>query len=425
MNCSSKVQSVCQLIRRASHVTVMLQSDPLQKNVPDGTKRGFDNFAYEFSSQSELRAPPKAVSTATFKLLGLSSAQQAVETTLLALDGVLAVTWRVPGALVQVDFDSSATTTKEIAAHLRALGCGVEAAVQIKVDGMHCQSCVQTIEGRIGELPGVSWIRVSLEEGVAAVVFQPLVITQQELRDKMEDMGFSAALTSKETSGLSFWQRDPDMSIQTTTVWIAGMSCSSCVESIEGRISHMVGVKSVVVSLKEEKGTISFDPRLTEPEQLRAAIEDMGFDASLKGKGRLFQLFQFRSRFSFAFLFFKTPTHTSVCLKCFVLVAGMTCASCVANIEKHACLTVSVWPAGIISVLVSLMAGKAEVKYDPGVLSAPAVAQLIQELGFGAKVMEDNAGEQGKLDLTNNKVGQFQTPTCPTPHRRPISTYRS
>ncbi|XP_024144754.1 copper-transporting ATPase 2 isoform X1 [Oryzias melastigma] len=377
----------------------------LQKNVPDGTKRGFDNFAYEFSSQSELRAPPKAVSTATFKLLGLSSAQQAVETTLLALDGVLAVTWRVPGALVQVDFDSSATTTKEIAAHLRALGCGVEAAVQIKVDGMHCQSCVQTIEGRIGELPGVSWIRVSLEEGVAAVVFQPLVITQQELRDKMEDMGFSAALTSKETSGLSFWQRDPDMSIQTTTVWIAGMSCSSCVESIEGRISHMVGVKSVVVSLKEEKGTISFDPRLTEPEQLRAAIEDMGFDASLKEPERTTQNheksssgephLQPQTRTAFNRDSGPQTNSKTEVKKCFVLVAGMTCASCVANIEKHV-----LKHRGIISVLVSLMAGKAEVKYDPGVLSAPAVAQLIQELGFGAKVMEDNAGEQGKLDLT-------------------------
>ena len=41
------------------------------------------------------------------------------------------------------------------------------------------------------------------------------------------------------------------------------------------------------MSLKEEKGTVSFDPGLTDPEQLRAAIEDMGFDASLQGTARL------------------------------------------------------------------------------------------------------------------------------------------
>lgn len=50
-------------------------------------------------------------------------------------------------------------------------------------------------------------------------------------------------------------------------------------------------------------------------------------------------------------------------------------------------------------MLVSLMAGKAEVKYDPAVLNAAAVTQLIQDLGFGAKLMEDNAVTRGELNL--------------------------
>uniref|UniRef100_A0A3Q0T8L0 HMA domain-containing protein n=1 Tax=Amphilophus citrinellus TaxID=61819 RepID=A0A3Q0T8L0_AMPCI len=140
--------------------------------------------------------------------------------------------------------------------------------VQIRVDGMHCQSCVQSIEGQIGALKGVSHIQVSLQDKAAVVVFQPLVITQQELRDKIEDMGFD----------------ELNVSTETVTVWIGGMTCSSCVQTIEGRISQMTGVQFIVVSLKEEKGTITFDPSLTEPEQLRAAIEDMGFDASLQGR---------------------------------------------------------------------------------------------------------------------------------------------
>lgn len=51
-------------------------------------------------------------------------------------------------------------------------------------------------------------------------------------------------------------------------------------------------------------------------------------------------------------------------------------------------------------MLVSLMAGKAEVKYDAELLSAAAVTRLIEELGFGATLMEDNAVANGKLDLT-------------------------
>lgn len=51
-------------------------------------------------------------------------------------------------------------------------------------------------------------------------------------------------------------------------------------------------------------------------------------------------------------------------------------------------------------MLVSLMAGKAEVKYDSEVMDAAAVTQLIEDLGFGAKLMEDNAVDRGKLELT-------------------------
>lgn len=36
------------------------------------------------------------------------------------------------------------------------------------------------------------------------------------------------------------------------------------------------------------------------------------------------------------------------------------------------------------------MSGKAEVKYDPEVIQSPRIAQLIQDLGFEAAIMEDN-----------------------------------
>lgn len=46
------------------------------------------------------------------------------------------------------------------------------------------------------------------------------------------------------------------------------------------------------------------------------------------------------------------------------------------------------------------MAGKAEVKYDLHVIDATGVTQLIEDLGFGATLIEDNAVMHGKLDLT-------------------------
>lgn len=54
--------------------------------------------------------------------------------------------------------------------------------------------------------------------------------------------------------------------------------------------------------------------------------------------------------------------------------------------------------------MVSLMAGKAEVKYDSEIMNAAAVTQLIEDLGFGAKLIEDNAVTHGKLDLTVSQL---------------------
>lgn len=244
-------------------------------------------MAYEYGSQSELYPPPKTASTATFKLLGPPPANQTqdLNSRLSSLDGVVSATWSSRSGVAKVDYDTSAITTKEIAQELQNLGFTAESVVRIRVEGMHCQSCVQSIEGQIGPLPGVSHIQVSLEGGAALIAYRPLVVTQQELADRIQDMGFAATLFPDDPPepDSSCWP-DSDSSIHTVSIWIQGMTCNSCVQSIEGRISQMSGVQSIKVSLKEEKGTVTFDPSLTEPEQLRAAIEDMGFDASLDGR---------------------------------------------------------------------------------------------------------------------------------------------
>ncbi|XP_035533272.1 copper-transporting ATPase 2 [Morone saxatilis] len=390
----------------------------LQKNGPDIEKQGLDNLAYEYGSQSELYPPPKTASRATFKLLGLTPEHQAqaTESRISSLNGVLAASLSLSSSLAKVDYVTSVITTKEIAQELQTMGFNVESAVRIGVDGMHCQSCVQSIEGQIGPLSGVSHIQVSLQESAALIVYQPLLVTQQELKDKIEDMGFGATLLTDDPPGqdISYWQRDiTDLSVHTVTIWIVGMTCNSCVQSIEGRISQTTGVKSIVVSLKEEKGTITFDPSLTEPEKLRAAIEDMGFEASLEEPAKSIQTHEKSRPVSSGpsnLSDRQSPNKAGVSngtgsqatsgseikvQKCFICVLGMTCASCVANIERNL-----LKHKGIITVLVSLMAGKAEVKYDSEVINAAAVTQLIEDLGFRATLTEDNAVTHGKVDLT-------------------------
>lgn len=185
--------------------------------------------------------------------------------------------------LVKVDYDASVISSRQVALELQNAGLDVESVVWIRVDGMRCQSCIQTIEEYIGSRSGVSNVQVSLQEAAAVIVYRPLLVTDQDLKDHIEELGFSATLLLDDLD-LSCWQDDSsDRSVQTVTIWIVGMTCGSCVQSIEGKISQMGGVKSICVSLSDRTGTVMFDPRRTEAEQVRAAIEDMGFDASLQG----------------------------------------------------------------------------------------------------------------------------------------------
>lgn len=72
--------------------------------------------------------------------------------------------------------------------------------------------------------------------------------------------------------------------------------------------------------------------------------------------------------------------------------------------------------------MVSLMAGKAEVKYDAEVLDAAAVTRLIEDLGFGAKLIEDHAGTDGKLDLTVSQPRRRRMPFLLSfPKRSPLT----
>ncbi|XP_021533993.2 LOW QUALITY PROTEIN: copper-transporting ATPase 2 [Neomonachus schauinslandi] len=314
--------------------------------------------------------------------------------------------------------------------------------LQLRVDGMHCKSCVLNIEENIGPLPGVQNIQVSLENRTAQVQYDPSRITADALQRAIEALppgDFKVSLPDGAAGG-GAGSRSSDRAApaptpapaprtqepgvcSTVVLAIAGMTCASCVQSIEGLVSQREGVQQISVSLADGTGVVLYDPSVINPEELRAAVEEMGFETSV-----LFEncysnhvgnhsagnssahptagvpvsvqeeaphaggLPKNHSPGSSS----KSPqaSTTAAPQKCFLQITGMTCASCVSNIERNLQKE-----AGILSVLVALMAGKAEVKYNPEVIQPLEIARLIQDLGFEAAVMEDYTGSDGDLEL--------------------------
>uniref|UniRef100_A0A2K6KLG4 Copper-transporting ATPase 2 n=1 Tax=Rhinopithecus bieti TaxID=61621 RepID=A0A2K6KLG4_RHIBE len=334
--------------------------------------------------------------------------------------------------------------------------------LQLRIDGMHCKSCVLNIEENIGQLLGVQSIQVSLENKTAQVQYDPSCTSPVALQmaiealppgnfkvslpDAAEGSGIDHRSSSSHSLGSSP-RNQVQSTCSTTLIAIAGMTCASCVHTIEGMISQLEGVQQISVSLAEGTGTVLYNPSVISPEELRAAIEDMGFEASVvsgQAVGDLGSCFTTLGRWEPSLagencstnplgnhsagnsmvqtiggtptsvqevaphagrlptnhvpdIWAKSPQSTRAVApqKCFLQIKGMTCASCVSNIERNLQKE-----AGVLSVLVALMAGKAEVKYDPEVIQPLEIAQLIQDLGFEAAVMEDSAGSDGNIELT-------------------------
>ncbi len=68
--------------------------------------------------------------------------------------------------------------------------------------------------------------------------------------------------------------------METTTIKVDGMSCGGCVKSVSGVLTALDGVAKAEVSLEQKQAVVEFDAAKVTREQLRAVIEDAGFEAS-------------------------------------------------------------------------------------------------------------------------------------------------
>uniref|UniRef100_A0A8C7ZT34 P-type Cu(+) transporter n=1 Tax=Oryzias sinensis TaxID=183150 RepID=A0A8C7ZT34_9TELE len=273
--------------------------------------------------------------------------------------------------------------------------------VLLGVKGMHCRSCVVNIQDNISLLPGVSSVEVSLDKEQATICYDPHKVTVSALQRAIEALppgnfkvdapGSTNPVTSARAQPACVTQAKPSALqpcftqplVSTVHIHIEGMTCNSCVQSIEGMISQRKGVVSAQVSLADHQGIFEYDPLLTSPQELREAVEDMGFDAFLPGKSK-------KRGKGLSHRGSTEGTHS----KCYIQIGGMTCASCVSNIERN----LKNEP-GIYFVLVALMASKAEVRYNPEVIDPPKIVECVKELGFTASVMENYEGSDRNLEL--------------------------
>ncbi|MCL5045431.1 MAG: heavy metal translocating P-type ATPase [Actinobacteria bacterium] len=131
------------------------------------------------------------------------------------------------------------------------------------------------------------------------------------------------------------------------TLPVQGMSCASCVKTIEGALGNLKGVSQASVNLMGGKATVDYDSSVVGLSDLEKAITDVGYEVG----------------------------REEIVLK----ISGMSCTACVQKIET----AVGRLP-GVTRVVVNLPAEIAKVEYYPGAVDKSEIKKVIKELGYEA-----------------------------------------
>jgi Cu+-exporting ATPase len=144
------------------------------------------------------------------------------------------------------------------------------------------------------------------------------------------------------------------MTLQQIDLPVTGMTCASCVRNVERALSKTEGVSEAAVNFATERAHISFDPTQVSVQHMIERVEKAGYGVA-------------------------TATID-------LPITGMTCASCVRNVERAINKA-----SGVLSVSVNLATEKASVTYLPGSVRRSDLVKAVEKAGYG--VLETSSAE--------------------------------
>ncbi|HBY95211.1 MAG: heavy metal translocating P-type ATPase [Ardenticatenaceae bacterium] len=135
-----------------------------------------------------------------------------------------------------------------------------EKQVAIPVQGMTCASCVRTVERNLKKVPGVIDAQVNLATERATVTFDEGQATLDALVRKVNEVGYSVPTA-------------------TITLPVHGMTCASCVRTVERGLTKLPGVLKTDVNLATERATLEYVPTEITPREMKQRIRELGYES--------------------------------------------------------------------------------------------------------------------------------------------------
>ncbi|MGY5805556.1 heavy metal translocating P-type ATPase [Rhizobium sp. LEGMi12c] len=141
--------------------------------------------------------------------------------------------------------------------------------ISLPIEGMTCASCVGSVERALKNVPGVDAVSVNLATEKASITTHA-GIDHAALVRAVENVGYSVPENFTTAAG------SVELSIE-------GMTCASCVGSVERALKTVPGVSEATVNLATERATIK---GAADAASLIAAVENAGYEAKIISANR-------------------------------------------------------------------------------------------------------------------------------------------
>src|ERR1035437_542672 len=172
-----------------------------------------------------------------------------------------------------------------------------------------------------------------------------------------------------------------------TELAIGGMTCASCVARIERKLGKLDGVQSAQVNLATEHASVAYDASKVAVADLVRTVEAAGYTARPLDLPPA-----------------SVPQTENGLARQELAITGMTCASCVARIERKLGKV-----PGVQTAEVNLATERASVLYDPLATNPAQLISVVEATGYGAAPVAEHLAES-EDELAVHKRGLVQKP---------------
>ncbi len=131
----------------------------------------------------------------------------------------------------------------------------------MEIKGMTCAACASRIEKGLKRMEGVLDAQVNLARERASVVYDGDRVSPVEVTAKVRDLGYDVVTEKAELD-------------------IRGMTCAACASRIEKGLARLDGVIRANINLATERGTVEYNPAVTDVAEILKKVKDLGYDAS-------------------------------------------------------------------------------------------------------------------------------------------------